>query len=215
MLKWATCLRCNYTSIPTICIGGIYSLPSFLSPETKYLLTSMLVVDPLKRITIAEIRQNAWFNVGLPEYLKPLPQGSNEDAFCNLQDDIITELMKKMNFPKETIIQALEERQNNQIKVAYQLVVDHRQMIENGMTFIYPWFILVHIDPSLSNCPSINITIYNLLSMVKFSITYVTTETIPKFLSYITSALECNGKGRFAQQIDSGVFSGVGIEIRP
>ncbi|KAG0307092.1 Protein kinase [Linnemannia gamsii] len=112
--------------------GGIYSLPSFLSPETKYLLTSMLVVDPLKRITIAEIRQNAWFNVGLPEYLKPLPLGSNEDAFCNLQDDIITELMKKMNFPKETIIQALEERQNNQIKVAYQLVVDHRQMIENA-----------------------------------------------------------------------------------
>ncbi|KAG0061474.1 5-AMP-activated protein kinase, catalytic [Linnemannia elongata] len=92
----------------------------------------MLVVDPLKRITIAEIRQNAWFNVGLPEYLKPLPQGSNEDAFCNLQDDIITELMKKMNFSKETIIQALEERQNNQIKVAYQLVVDHRQMIENA-----------------------------------------------------------------------------------
>ncbi|KAG0380460.1 Protein kinase [Mortierella sp. AD032] len=112
--------------------GGIYSLPSFLSPETKYLLTSMLVVDPLKRITIAEIRQNAWFNVGLPEYLKPLPQGSNEDAFCNLQDDIITELMKKMNFSKETILQALEERQNNQIKVAYQLVVDHRQMIENA-----------------------------------------------------------------------------------
>ncbi|KAF9095152.1 Protein kinase [Mortierella sp. GBA35] len=99
---------------------------------TKYLLTSMLVVDPLKRITIAEIRQNAWFNVGLPEYLKPLPQGSSEDAFCNLQDDIIDELMKKMNFTKETIIQALEERQNNQIKVAYQLVVDHRQMIENA-----------------------------------------------------------------------------------
>lgn len=37
-------------------IGGIYTLPSFLSPETKYLLTSMLVVDPMKRITISEIR---------------------------------------------------------------------------------------------------------------------------------------------------------------
>ncbi|KAF9439319.1 Protein kinase [Entomortierella beljakovae] len=92
----------------------------------------MLVVDPLKRITIAEIRQNAWFNVGLPEYLKPLPQGITDDIFCNLQDDIITELMKKMNFSRETIIQALEERQNNQIKVAYQLVVDHRRMIENA-----------------------------------------------------------------------------------
>ena len=37
-------------------LGGIYTMPSFLSPETKYLLTSMLVVDPLKRITIQEIR---------------------------------------------------------------------------------------------------------------------------------------------------------------
>ncbi|KAF9198498.1 Protein kinase [Haplosporangium sp. Z 27] len=118
------------TKMHKIC-SGIYSLPSFLSPETKYLLTSMLVVDPLKRITIAEIRQNAWFNVGLPEYLKPLPQGITDDIFCNLQEDIISELMKKMNFSRETIIQALEERQNNQIKVAYQLVVDHRRMIEN------------------------------------------------------------------------------------
>jgi hypothetical protein len=49
-----------------------------------------------------------------------------------LQDDIIDELMMKMNFKKETIVQALEERQNNQIKVAYQLVVDHRRMIETG-----------------------------------------------------------------------------------
>ncbi|KAG0240173.1 Protein kinase [Actinomortierella wolfii] len=112
--------------------GGIYTLPSFLSPETKYLLTSMLVVDPLKRITIAEIRQNPWFNINLPEYLKPLPQGTSDDLFCNLQEEIIQELVKKMNFSRETIIQALQERQNNQIKVAYQLVVDHKRMIENA-----------------------------------------------------------------------------------
>lgn len=31
-------------------------MPSYLSPDTKQLLTSMLVVDPLKRITIQEIR---------------------------------------------------------------------------------------------------------------------------------------------------------------
>lgn len=31
-------------------------MPSYLSADTKVLLTSMLVVDPLKRITIQEIR---------------------------------------------------------------------------------------------------------------------------------------------------------------
>lgn len=37
-------------------LGGIYTMPSYLSADTKVLLTSMLVVDPLKRITIQEIR---------------------------------------------------------------------------------------------------------------------------------------------------------------
>ncbi|KAG0260429.1 Protein kinase [Mortierella polycephala] len=104
--------------------------PNYAAPEV---ISGKLYAGPeVDRITIAEIRQNAWFNVGLPEYLKPLPQGSTDDAFCNLQEDIITELMKKMNFSRETIIHALEERQNNQIKVAYQLVVDHRRMIDNA-----------------------------------------------------------------------------------
>lgn len=163
-------------------------MPSFLSPETKYLLTSMLVVDPLKRITIAEIRQNAWFNVGLPEYLQPLPQGSADDAFCNLQEDIITELMKKMNFSKETIVQALEERQNNQIKVAYQLVVDHRRMIENGM--------LDSLDLVVGIIGSGNL-IKSVLALVHAnSITPVTRKTIPKLLGDFTASLECYRKGR-------------------
>lgn len=56
---------------------GIYTLPSYLSPETRQLLSSMLVVDPVKRITIAEIRQLPWFNVGLCAYLCPVPAAPN------------------------------------------------------------------------------------------------------------------------------------------
>lgn len=36
--------------------GGIYNLPSHLSPGARDLILKMLVVDPLKRITIPEIR---------------------------------------------------------------------------------------------------------------------------------------------------------------
>ncbi|KAI9288619.1 kinase-like domain-containing protein [Umbelopsis sp. AD052] len=111
--------------------GGIYTTPSFLSPETKYLLTSMLVVDPLKRITIQEIRQNPWFNVGLPEYLQPLPDTA-ETLSQEIDESVLSELSKKMGYSRETIYKALSEPDNNQIKVAYQLVVDHHRMIKES-----------------------------------------------------------------------------------
>jgi len=45
--------------IPTLfkkIIGGDYKLPHYLNESTKYLLAAMLAVDPVKRITIPEIR---------------------------------------------------------------------------------------------------------------------------------------------------------------
>lgn len=36
----------------------------------------MLVVDPLKRITIAEIRKHQWFSAKLPKYLAYSPQNA-------------------------------------------------------------------------------------------------------------------------------------------
>lgn len=38
-----------------------------------------------------------------------------------------------MGFSKNTMLQALQEKENNQIKVAYQLVLDHKRMISAGI----------------------------------------------------------------------------------
>jgi carbon catabolite-derepressing protein kinase len=53
----------------------------------------MLVVDQLKRITIPEIHQNAWFNTNLPPYLKPLPFNVAE-RIENIDDSIVVDLEK-------------------------------------------------------------------------------------------------------------------------
>jgi len=42
------------------------------------------------------IRENPWFNTGLPEYLKPLPV-SEEDPFADIDEDIVSELRKVSN----------------------------------------------------------------------------------------------------------------------
>jgi serine/threonine protein kinase len=49
--------------------SGMYSLPSHLSQLSKELIVRMLVVDPMKRITITDIRLHPWFQHKLPAYL--------------------------------------------------------------------------------------------------------------------------------------------------
>ncbi|KAI8636226.1 kinase-like domain-containing protein [Parasitella parasitica] len=111
--------------------GGIYTMPSYLGSETKALLASMLIVDPLKRITIQEIRKNPWFNKNLPAYLRPLPN-TEESENLLIDDDLVFELSKKMGYSTRVIQKALSEADNNQFKVAYQLVVDHKRLLQDS-----------------------------------------------------------------------------------
>lgn len=145
--------------------GGIYTLPSYLSPEAKHLLSSMLVVDPVKRITISEIRQLPWFQKDLPKYLQPLPptpaaeadgfnfgmtaenngEGENPEegksqregeflpGLGYIEPEIVSELTEKMiGFGTEEVRQQLLEPGENQVKVAYQLVRDHKRMLQTA-----------------------------------------------------------------------------------
>lgn len=60
--------------------GGIYTLPGHLSPGARDLIPRMLLVDPMKRVTIPEIRQHSWFIAKLPRYLAVPPPNAAEQA---------------------------------------------------------------------------------------------------------------------------------------
>ena len=51
------------------CLDGLYRLPNFLSKGGRELIPEMLMNDPVKRITIPEIRKDPWFQVNCPPYL--------------------------------------------------------------------------------------------------------------------------------------------------
>ncbi|KAI9098802.1 kinase-like domain-containing protein [Phlyctochytrium arcticum] len=108
--------------------GGIFTLPSFLSPQVKTLLQSMLIVDPIRRATIAQIRELEWFKKGLPDYLQPLPD-QIDHVNAEIDESIVKEVAKKTGYSDETIQVALEETENNQIKVAYELVAGYRRLL--------------------------------------------------------------------------------------
>lgn len=72
--------------------GGIFTIPSFLSAQAKHIISMMLIVDPVNRISIPEIRELEWFNTSLPPYLKAGANtlGDKIDLFRNT--DIIREI---------------------------------------------------------------------------------------------------------------------------
>ena len=60
----------------------MYSLPSHLSQSARDLILRLLVVDPMKRITIPEVRQHQWFQHKLPAYLNLPPEMIESQERC-------------------------------------------------------------------------------------------------------------------------------------
>ena len=110
--------------------GGIYSLPSHLSPGARDLISRMLFVDPLKRITMAEIRHHPWFVVHLPRYLVVPPQTSNSQM-SNIDGETL-DMVVNLGFEREPLVDALRHQVRNKGTVTYFLLLDNRRNIYGG-----------------------------------------------------------------------------------
>lgn len=119
--------------------SGMYSLPSHLSQLSRDLVLRMLVVDPMKRATIQEVRAHPWFQHKLPAYLALPPemiqrQDNSVDheilsKVCQLKIPGITEeLVETCVLTK---VEALSRFQM-QVRVTYEILLDakkHKQRI--------------------------------------------------------------------------------------
>lgn len=119
--------------------NGVYTLPNYLSSGAKNLLTRMLVVNPLNRITIHEIMEDEWFKVNIEEYL--LPQETNsKHKKIEINDDVINALGQTMGYERDEILQALNRYNNNpnpsnnmsnEILDAYILMKDNHALVKD------------------------------------------------------------------------------------
>lgn len=84
--------------------SGMYSLPTHLSQLARNLIPRMLEVDPMKRITIPEIRLHPWFQHKLPPYLRHPPELMEKQERI-VDQEVIDEVMR-LPFHKAYGIQA-------------------------------------------------------------------------------------------------------------
>ncbi|KAG2452015.1 hypothetical protein HYH02_003056 [Chlamydomonas schloesseri] len=110
--------------------GGIYNLPSHLSPGARDLIPRMLLVDPLKRITIPEIRQHPWFNMHLPRYLAVM-QAEPVVGVPRIDEEILEEVVR-LGFDRDGLLDALRSRTANKATVTYYLMTDNRRKMPSS-----------------------------------------------------------------------------------
>lgn len=108
--------------------GGIYILPSYLSDESRDLISKMLVVDPLKRISIDSIRRHPWFAKDLPAYLNVIPRVGSHLA--HIDNDVLARVARLTGHSGEKIARALRNGKRNYLTAGYHLEKDAEKTME-------------------------------------------------------------------------------------
>ncbi|KAJ2747681.1 Protein kinase [Coemansia sp. BCRC 34301] len=112
--------------------SGVFTMPGYLSQGARAVLSGLLQVDPLKRMTLAQCRQHAWFTTDLPEYLRPLPESTDIEGLARLDESILGELERQLEMDRAALVGQLRQRGTNPAKVAYQLTLDNRHVLEQS-----------------------------------------------------------------------------------
>jgi len=110
--------------------GGIYTLPSHLSGPARDLIPRMLVVDPMKRITIREIREHPWFEAQLPRYLA-VPPPDTAQQVKKIDEESLGKVIN-LGFDKNLLVESIHNRLQNEATVAYYLFLDNKNRTTTG-----------------------------------------------------------------------------------
>lgn len=130
----------------------MYELPQWLSPDTRYLISKMLIVDPVKRITVADILRHPWTHRGLPNYLTqavtvvtaPSLLGTLSNlvqtddvvipGFGTIDRGIVLELAKALGVEESDVLAGMNLEGENAIKVAYTIAKDRNRTPRKNCT---------------------------------------------------------------------------------
>ncbi|AEO62272.1 uncharacterized protein THITE_2106261 [Thermothielavioides terrestris NRRL 8126] len=141
----------DHEHIPTLfakIAKGSYMVPTWMSPGAANLIKKMLVVNPVQRATIEEIRLDPWFLKDLPPYLHPpveefLNTGVDPNKAIKVSDiaphappqeqeklhnEVTDKISKTMGYGKRDVEEALEADEPSAIKDAYMIVRENKLM---------------------------------------------------------------------------------------
>ena len=131
---------------------GTYSIPQWMPSGAASLIKRMLVVNPVQRATIDEIRQDPWFLTDLPAYLQPpveeflntgvdpnkaiqkrdIAPNASVQVQERLHNEVTDKISKTMGYGKTDVEEALQSEEPSAIKDAYMIVRENKLMQVNS-----------------------------------------------------------------------------------
>jgi len=106
--------------------NGVYTLPGHLSKLSRDLIPRMLVVDPMKRMTIPEIRQHPFFTFSLPLYLTVRPRHA-VPQIASVNEAIVKQICNleiAKNLLENEVREFIQRGDRNKCRIAYDLLCD-------------------------------------------------------------------------------------------
>ncbi|KAJ4021972.1 Protein kinase [Fusarium irregulare] len=130
---------------------GTYSIPQWMPNGAANLIKKMLVVNPVHRATIEDIRADPWFTTDLPVYLQlpveeffntgvdpnkaikknDIAPNASEKVQERLHNEVTEKISKTMGYGKSDVEEALQAAEPSAIKDAYMIVRENKMMQVN------------------------------------------------------------------------------------
>ncbi|XP_075402695.1 serine/threonine-protein kinase SIK2 isoform X3 [Tenrec ecaudatus] len=106
-------------------LEGRFRIPYFMSEDCEHLIRRMLVLDPAKRLSIAQIKEHKWMLVEVPVQRPILyPQGQENEASIGEFNEQVLRLMHSLGIDQQKTIESLQNKSYNHFAAIYFLLVE-------------------------------------------------------------------------------------------
>ncbi|KFO86208.1 Serine/threonine-protein kinase SIK2, partial [Buceros rhinoceros silvestris] len=106
-------------------LEGRFRIPYFMSEECEHLIRRMLVLDPTRRLTIAQIKEHKWMLIEVPAQRPILyPPGEENEPSLGEYNEQVLRLMHSLGIDQQKTIESLQNKSYNHFAAIYYLLVE-------------------------------------------------------------------------------------------
>ncbi|KAM4650862.1 serine/threonine-protein kinase SIK2 isoform 2-T2 [Discoglossus pictus] len=106
-------------------LEGRFRIPYFMSEECEHLIRRMLVLEPSKRLSIAQIKEHKWMLAEVPVHRPVLySQGPEKETSLGEHNEQVLRLMHSLGIDQQKTIESLQNRSYNHFAAIYYLLVE-------------------------------------------------------------------------------------------